>query len=113
MADSACAIVIGVDGTETKHFPANGKKFEYREERALLGGMLQPLSNFRYDKTGKIVKSVYADEEGLIKRLQHNPKASEMWEGGKKSSEFMNERYYGLHGPVLMVFPRDPTPDVK
>lgn len=108
MADTQCVIRIAEDGTETKHFPAKGRKFDYKELQGFVGGMLEGVPGIRYK--GKIVRSAYANEEGLLLGLPHNPKASDMWEGGKRSAEYMGERYYGLSGPVILVLPRDPDP---
>lgn len=108
MADTQCVIRIAEDGTETKHFPAKGRKFDYKELQGFVGGLIQCVDGLRW--RGKIIKSAYANEEGLLLGLPHNPKASDIWELGKKSAAAMGEKYFGLHGPVILVLPRDPDP---
>ncbi len=109
--DIQTAIVIHENGNETKHFPAKGKKFDFTELQKFVGGYIESLSSFRYKGTGKLVKQVYCNEDGIAKGLSPNPIASDMWEGGKTNARFFGERNPIVLGPVVMIFPRDPSPD--
>lgn len=56
------------DGTIVKVRPENGKKFDYKELQAAVGGYIESLVSGI-----KNCKQMYANEEGLINGLPPNP----------------------------------------
>ena len=62
---------IAPDGTETTLRPAKGREFDLAELQAAVGGYIE-----RVNVQGVGHATVYADEDGLGKGLEPNPKAS-------------------------------------
>lgn len=63
------AFVINTAGVEKEIFPKNGSDFKLNEMQAAIGGMIETVSL----STGKLL---IVDEEGLLKGLRVNTKAS-------------------------------------
>lgn len=63
------AFIINTSGDETEMIPKNGSDFELKELQDVVGGLIElvPLTN------GKLL---IVDEEGLLKSLPVNTKAS-------------------------------------
>jgi hypothetical protein len=66
----AHGLKITADGKAVEVLPGDGKKFSLEEMQKLVGGYIE-----RVGTIGR--KTVYADEEGLLKGLPLNPVASE------------------------------------
>lgn len=74
------AKLIRPDGTVEDVVPKNGKKFKLEESQALVGGYIefvQPLGRALLRFHGLPPNAImYVDEEGLLKGLPLNPRAS-------------------------------------
>lgn len=63
--------IIKSDGTITPYSPADGRAFTLKEMQQAVGGYIQQVGRFQN-------KSIWADEEGLLKELPLNEKASRL-----------------------------------
>lgn len=95
------AVVYATDGSTREITPKNGRRFEYEELRAAIGGgFLESVL-----PADKRCRQMYADEEGLLKRLPPNP----------HTPQICDMRVYALngyspdwrvHGPIVAVLTR-------
>lgn len=93
------AILIAVDGTVSTVVPSNGKAFSLAEMRHNIGGGFVeripypiPLGIFPHNAKGKRLSGAWCDEEGLLKKMPANEKASRLFR-------------HPIVGPVLLTYP--------
>lgn len=84
-------VILMIPGKTSKAFPRDpGQLPNYKEIRAWVGGLIQPVylltDPLGYWSVG------YVDEESLVKRLPLNEEASKLF-----------TRYEGLHGPCVYL----------
>lgn len=67
-------LIVAADGSETRT-PFTGKGPTYQQLRDAVGNIIQPVSVFWQGKT----RQAYVDEEGLLRGLPINERATEAW----------------------------------
>lgn len=63
--------IIKADGTQVPYAPANGKTFTLKEMQTAVGGYIERVGTYQN-------KGIWANEEGLLRRLPVNEKASHL-----------------------------------